>query len=397
MSDLDSSLRETLSSGASRILNTIEKTALVEEQAAAAGEEPKRLFRHKALNQTVFIKRPKDAPATAAGVLAPTTAEVLENGEIKTITIDTRQARVEKGDIGTTCYVPFDDANIATGGNSFELDGKNRKEALLDILGFDSALESEAVKTDLALLKTLVELPSLDPFLLKERVISVGADVSELYFDIDESEFEEIKNYIIKKFRPITQRVIDPNSKNASETAEQFIMKLWDGRDLDYLKPITSVFRLPAESAGEIYYSWKGVTYYEFQYKRGQRPLLEFAAWLQKDAVPSHYVKADDRAEFERMSRDIAGAFARHLKNASEILKIYNDSYEDLFVRGGDPRPFIDFLKQSSTMFWDISASISAINHGVSVWQQRTKRTKENRLTADELNALLSILERVIV
>lgn len=105
-------------------------------------------------------------------------------------------------------------------------------------------------------------------------------------------------------------------------------------------------------------------------------------------------MKADTRAEFEQMSRDIAGAFARHLKNASEILKIYNDSYENLFVRGGDPRPFIDFLKQSSTMFWDISASISAINHGVSVWQQRTKET---RLTADELNALLRILERVIV
>lgn len=140
MPDVDSSLRETLSSGASRILNAIEKTALVEEQAAAAGEQPKRLFRHKALNQTVFIKRPKDAPATAAGVLAPKTAEVLENGEIKTITIDTQQARVEKGDIGTTCYVPFDDDNIASGGNSFELDGKNRIEALRDILGFDAKL-----------------------------------------------------------------------------------------------------------------------------------------------------------------------------------------------------------------------------------------------------------------
>ena len=48
-------------------------------------------------------------------------------------------------------------------------------------------------------------------------------------------------------------------------------------------------------------------------------------------------------------------------------------------------------------MFWDISASISAINHGVSVWKQRTKRSKGEKLPAEDLQKLLYILERVIV
>ena len=48
MSDVDSSLRETLSSGASRILNVLEKTQEVEEAAEQAEEEPKRLFHHRA-------------------------------------------------------------------------------------------------------------------------------------------------------------------------------------------------------------------------------------------------------------------------------------------------------------------------------------------------------------
>lgn len=396
MADVDASFRETLSSGASRILNTIEKTALVEQRAEQSGEEPRRLFEHRSLNRTVFIKRPKEGPSTAGGMLAPATAEVIENGQVKTITIS-QQARVEKGDIATTCYIPYDVAHVAGGGNTFELDGKNRAQALLDQLGFDMRADSDAVRRDVALLDTLRELPSLDPFLLKERVLSLGTEVSDLYFDITEHEFQDIKSYILRKFRPITERVVDPNSPNAQHTAEQFIMKLWDGRDLEYLKPITAVFRLPSAEAGEIYYSWKGVTYYEYQYKRGQKPLLDFAAWLQTNAVPSHYVKTEARAEFEQTARDIAGAFARHLKNASEILKIYNDGYEDLFVRGGDPRPFIDFLKQSSTLFWDIAASISAINHGVAVWRQHTSRTKDRRLPADELRSLLRILERVIV
>ena len=396
MSDVDSSLRETLSSGASRILNVLEKTQEVEAAAEEADEEPKRLFHHRALNGTIFIKRPKGGPMTAAAMVAPQTAEVLENGELKTITI-TRQSRVEKGDIDTTCYIPFDIDAIASGGNSFELDGKNRVQALLDQLGFDVQQEGEKVARDKKLLDTFLELPSLDPFLLKERVLSLGSDVSDLYFDITEDEFADIKSYILKKFRPITERVIDPNSTNFDQTTEQFIMKLWDGRDLEYLKPITSVFRMPSAGAGEIYYSWKGITYYEYQYKRGQKPLLEFAEWLHTSAVPSHYVKPEVREELETMARDVATAFAKHLKNASGILKIYNDGYEYLFVRGGDPKPFIDFLKQSSTMFWDISASISAINHGVSVWKQRTERSKGEKLPAEDLQKLLYILERVIV
>jgi len=396
MTDVDQSLRETLNSGASRILNAIEKTARVEAVAEAAGQEPNRLFVHRTLNNAIFIKRPKDAPSSASAMLAPREAEVLEEGELRTITFDP-STRIEKGDIATTCYIPYDLENAVGGGNSFDLDGKGRVDVMIDLLGFDPREEDDRVKRDVALLDTLNTLPSLDPFLLKERVLSLGQPVDDGYFDITEEEFQEIKGYILKKFRPITERVIDPNTADFEQTTEQFIMKLWDGRDLNYLRPITSVFRLPTAEAAEIYYSWKGITYYEYQYKRGQKPLLDFAAWLHGKSVPSHYVKAETRAEFEATSRNIASAFARHLKNASEILKIYNDGYEGLFVHGGDPRPFIDFLKQSSTLFWDISASISAINHGVSVWKQRTAKAEDGRLPADELKKTLAILDRVIV
>jgi hypothetical protein len=96
-------------------------------------------------------------------------------------------------------------------------------------------------------------------------------------------------------------------------------------------------------------------------------------------------------------ARDVAGALARHLQNSSDILRLYNQGYEELFVRGGDARPFIDFLRDSSTLFWDLAASISALNHGMSVWDQRTRNAEGRRLTAEPLKPLLEILTRVIV
>jgi len=397
MADVDRSLRETLSSGASRIFNVAAITRRLEDDAQAAGVPPpeRLLFGHRGLNRAVFIKRPKEfAPPPSSPLVA--SAEILDNGQLRTVTLDTH-IRMEKGDIDTVVYIPYDADNITGGGNSFELGGRGRIQALYDTIGFDARSDAVDARRDLRLLELIEDLPSLDPFLLKDRVALEGVTVPDAYFTISDDEFEDIKRYILTKFRPITERVVDPASPNAAEVAEHFIMKLWEAKDLDYLKPITDAFRVDPAQAGEIYYSWKGVTYYEYQYKRGQKQLLGFADWMHGKAVPSTFVKADVREELAAAARDVATAFARHLRNSSEILRIYNQGYEDLFVRGGDARPFIEFLRESSTLFWDIAASISALNHGVAVWRQRTRNVEDGRLTADGLKPLLEILGRVIV
>lgn len=391
MTDVDRSLRETLSSGASRVFNVAE----ISRRLAENGSDD-RLFATRALNDAVFIKRPKDAIAPSAAGTLGTTAEIMENGELKTIEIGA-PARVEKGDIATILYLPYDTSDIVGGGGTVELGGRGGAQALLDLTGLDIRSEEPKSARDAALLEHFDDLPSLDPFLLKDKLEIEGLDAPEAYFEISEAEFQEIKKFIIGKFSRITEKVIDPNAKNAQQVAEQFIMKLWEGKDLAYLRPVTKVFRIDPDDALEIYYSWKGVTYYEFQYKRGQRTLLSFVEWLQTKAMPEQYMKPVMRAELEELILAVTSAVARHLKNSSDILRVYNDAYEGLFIHGGDSRPFIDFLGESQTLFWDVAASISAMNHGVSVWQQRTKSAKDGKLSVEELKKLLELLDRVVV
>ena len=170
MTDVDRSLRETLNSGASRILNVAEVIHRLEEAARADGQgQPARLlFRHRGLNRAVFIKRPKEgAPPPSSPLVS--TAEILEDGQLRTITLDTRP-RVEKGDIATVVYLPYDAGDIAGGGTSFELGGRGSQQALLDIAGFDARADSDSVRGDVRLLDLIENLPSLDPFLLKDRI-----------------------------------------------------------------------------------------------------------------------------------------------------------------------------------------------------------------------------------
>lgn len=387
---IDRSFRETFDSGACRILNAAEITKAMKEKATAEvrdGEagDPNFLFATRGLNRVVFIKKPKDRADD------PDFHEEQARSRRK-------QAKGEspKSQVVTMIYCPFDLEDIPGGGTSFEMGSSQQDVVMRESIGFNPNGEGEKVERDLGVLGILQELPSLDPFLLKDKMIGAGIAVDDTYFDISDEEFGIIKNYILKKFEPITRKVVGSNTEQARRLSEEFIMKLWEGRDLDYLAPITQVFNLDQTHAAEIYYAWKGLSYYEFNYKKDLKMLLTFADWLQNKSLPAHYVKPEEAVEFQQLSRNVAVKFARHLEQSSRILRQYNNAYEELFVREGESKSFIDILRQSNDLFWRTSASISALNHGVSVWKQQTVKKNRDKLNADELRPLMTTLDRVI-
>jgi hypothetical protein len=381
---IDRSFRETFNSGATRILNAAGITKTMMEKAAEEGGDPQFLFGSRSLNRVVFIKKPKDRSESADFYEEAMRAK------------KSKEAETPQSQIVTMIYSPFDFDDIPGGGTSFEMGASNQDVMLQEAIGFNPASGADTVERDLQVLGILEELPSLDPFLLKDKMLGAGLEVDETYFDISEEEFTSIKNYILRKFEPITRKVVGSNTEQARKHSEEFIMKLWEGRDLSYLAPITQVFNLDPSHASDIYYAWKGLSYYEFNYKKDLATLLTFADWLQNKSMPAHYVPPEEAVEFQTMSRQVAVKFARHLEQSSKILRSYNDAYEELFVREGEAKQFVSILQQSSDLFWKTSASISALNHAVAVWSQQTVKKDREKLNADELRPLLTTLEKVI-
>src|SRR3546814_14640777 len=107
--------------------------------------------------------------------------------------------------------------------------------------------------------------------------------------------------------------------------------------------------------------------------------------------------KAARRDGLAIAAREVAAAVGRQRGNGSGILRSYGRSYDALFVDGGDARPFIAFLQESGTLFWDLAASISALNHGISVWRQRPRDAEGGRLAAADREPWLEIPARVLV
>src|SRR3546814_13240209 len=88
MTDFDRSMRGTLGSGASRILNVAQTTRRLEVAADSAGGGPpgRLLFGHRGLNRAVFIKRPREmapprsSPQAAVGEILDGRAQLTESG-----------------------------------------------------------------------------------------------------------------------------------------------------------------------------------------------------------------------------------------------------------------------------------------------------------------------------
>jgi hypothetical protein len=381
---IDRSFRETFNSGATRILNAAGITKSMMEKAAEEGGDPQFLFGSRGLNRVVFIKKPKDRSAAADFYEESARAKKQKGAE------------APQSQIVTMIYSPFDFDDIPGGGTSFEMGSSQQDAMLQQAVGFNPNGDADTVERDLKVLGMLEELPSLDPFLLKDKMLAEGVEVDATYFDISEEEFQAIKNYILKKFEPITRKVVGSDTEQARKHSEEFIMKLWEGRDLSYLAPITQVFNLDPSHASDIYYAWKGLSYYEFNYKKDLTTLLTFADWLQNKSQPAHYVPPEEAVELQSLSRQVAVKFARHLEQSSKILRSYNDAYEELFVREGDSKRFVAILQRSNDLFLKTSASISALNHAVAVWSMQTVKKNREKLNADELRPLLMTLEKVI-
>lgn len=384
----DANFRETFDSGATRILNAAEITKAVQQRCAADGsDDPRFLFESRGLNRVVFIKQPRRASNDPF--------EDPEDVERRRRRAKKRGEATDEGrQISTMVYIPFDLDDIPGGGNAFDLGTKQAPAMLRESVGYDP--EAGADKRDARVLSMLEALPSLDPFLLKDKLEGAGVDVDSTYFDITEEEFSAIKAYILRKFEPITEKVVGGKTEKSRQLSEQFIMKLWEGRDLDYLAPITQVFNIDPVRATDIYYAWKGLTYYEFNYKKDLKIFMRFADWLQTSSTPSHYVKPAELAEFRELTQKVLTKFATHLEESSRILRTYNRAYEELFVHGGDSKPFVGILQNSSDLFWRVSVANSAMNHAISVWRLKTVAKKRDRLLADELRPMMKTLEQVI-
>lgn len=324
-------LKPMLDAGSSRVFNCNALTRkLVEKDPAAP-----RFFRNPPLNAVVLIK---DAvpEAERKGPRCPP--------------------------VGTKLYFPFNERDIYEGGRTIFLHDPQLPRSIFESFGQSAEVSQEALAEDLRILGVLDELPSLDPFLMKDALQRVQIAVNEAYFEISPEQWKEIELFILQRFEPLAKAAF-PDAMTSDDKARRFVATIWEAKDIVALTPLIEAFRLPPDKALEIFAAWKGINFYSFQYSRVQPKLIDMAKWLKTIEIPVGALPSEERAKLFAMLDAVPDQLRRDWQTVETILRQYTEAYDQMFRHRQDATQLPAFLRNCGKAYWDLGRGLGKLNH----------------------------------
>ena len=339
----------------SRVLNL---AALAVRHAGNAEHHEKPLFRSAILNGAVILKH---------------------------------RLRIEEVDLfdgltrtATKLIVPFDKSDLSLGGRSVFVGERSWTTILEELRG-----SGEEMLRDVEILEAVDQLPSLDPFLLREHLKRRGFDVSPTYFDISQADVDRMQKFVGGEIARLIELAY--GGAGGGGATNKLVEALLSSKTDERLEPLRLTLQLEGESYREGIFSWKGFLYYKWVLNTLWPQLKEVLVELAKVRV----VGPRDRelyAVVEEMKVRLRQALEQQVKAVMGYLKTYDGVFEQL-TGDGNAVAFRDFLLKSPEMFMSLGEGAGTVSHVASFWRYRFPKGKPLMAPMGELLDLLQDFE----
>jgi hypothetical protein len=289
--------------------------------------------------------------------------------------------------VATKIILPIDISDLRSGARSFFVGQKGYGDVLEDLMG----PSTPAVQMDIELLALLDGLPSLDPFLMRERLKRSGYTPARCFFDITDADTAKMFEFTCREIAPLIGMSFAGGAGGGEtaiheKTAKLAAKVLADASD-EEMEPLRVGMGLDRTTFDEGVFCWKGFIYYKWVMNEivpHIRPITEEIASV--TAVgPSN---AEDRLTItgckSRLVKGVVGA----CETVRLTLKVYDDAYADL-TKNGQPLAFRDFLMKAPMLFYDLGERLAALQHVVSFWRFRFPPGMNAQPTVEELADIL--------
>ncbi len=340
----------------SRVLNL---AALSVKHAENPEHYARPLFLAQALNVAVIIKHR------------------LRADELRTVTTRSRTA--------TKLILPFERSDLSLGGRSLFIGDEGWIESLQELAG-----NSRDLNRDARVLEALDELPSLDPFLLREHIKRRGFDVSETHFEISPADLELMQQFVGSEIAKLIDLAYQGRPANEANTS-RLVEALLCCRNDDRLEPLRLTLRLEGESYREGIFAWKGFLYYKWVLNRMWPKMREVLVELGKVKTigPRDY---EHESLIRALRVRLHDNIERQVKSVAEYLRIYDGVFKEL-TRDGNATAFRDFLLKSPEMLVAVGEGTGMVSHIASFWRFRFPKDTPLEAPVDELLDILQDFE----
>lgn len=286
----------------------------------------------------------------------------------------------------TKVILPINLTDLRCGGRSFFVNQRGYQAILDEISNHDLAPQ------DRDLLSILDNLPSLDPFLMRERLKKSGYRPARCYFDITENDTARMFEFTRRELQPLIGMTFDESDSGAADRVSKLAMKILNNAGDAELEPLRQGLGMDRPSFEEGVFCWKGFIYYK---------------WSLIDLAPTVKPVSDEIAKIapsgtstEEEKKFIIGARQRLVKAIAQAcdtvrntLKVYDDAYAEL-TQNGQPKIFREFLLEAPGLFHDLGERVGAVQHIVSFWRYRFPNGVRTKIVAEELYELLADFEQ---
>jgi hypothetical protein len=317
----------------SRVLNLIAIEALHGREPEYAGQP---FFRNRVLNGAVILKhRLRADERTVMGELRPTATKVI---------------------------LPFVRHELHLGGRSMFVGQAGWIEMLAETCGM-----SHELSRDVRVLEAVDELPSLDPFLMREQLKRRGFDIARCYFAISTGDLARMQAFVSSEINKLISLAF-AGQAGGGATAK-LVELLLSAENDERLEPLRLTLRLEGESYREGVFCWRGFLYYKWVLSTLWPKLEEVIGELAKLKVTGPRDAEMLRCFSEGRTR-LQSRIETQRRAVLRTLQVYDEAFKGLTVNQ-DPLVFRDFLLKAPQMFITLGDRIGVISHIASFWRYR--------------------------
>lgn len=233
---------------------------------------------------------------------------------------------------------------------------------------------------DRKILNLLEELPSLDPFLVREQLRRHHIEPDLAYFNISESDLAEMRSFVTDEISSLASLSMDGGRGG---NALRLVNKLLShGADVD-LGPLREVLRLTDAEYLDGVFAWRGFLYFKWVNSRVVPAVDRLKAAI-KVVRPNTTPNAEVRQYLFEARIRLCLALDEAKLATERALTHYDTAYRSLVDRQ-NPGAFRSFLLDAPSQFMGIGQPLGALQHMLSFWRYRFPNAKAASVTPDEL------------
>lgn len=286
----------------------------------------------------------------------------------------------------TKIIFPFDPVDLGLGGQFMFVGQEDFMATLTRHLEYGGLV----LDRDLAVLKILDNLPTLDPFLVREVLARHRIEVDASYYRFTEPDKAHMLGFVERQIESLIKLCFGEEDAN-EQRAKRLSQLLLADNDSPELAPLQLTLRMQGAEFAEAMFAWKAFLYYR---------------WRTHALAPALKLTARSIARINRRRYDTDGlrfviaakalletTLTKTWREIGESLKQYDRAYAGL-TSNRQPETFREFLRTGSSLFIDLGDRIGRLEQVVSFWGYRLAQHHNGGMSPDDvMDAMRDLLQ----